>query len=150
MLGQGGWALVADGEKALFLENIGDADLPDFRIKTVEEHPLPHSNADVATDRPGRYPDPAAGRSAVEQPDYKQLERARFAAEIAALLNTAVAKGDCRELAIFAPPSILGELRKELPEAVTARLIGAFDKDYASLPTDEMETRVVSALRGTV
>ena len=64
-LEHGLWVVVADGERALFLKNEGDAKFPDLKVQREmhEENPPTHEQG---TDRPGRFNDgPSAHRSAV-------------------------------------------------------------------------------------
>ena len=77
------WVLVADGEKALFLRNDGDALYPDLTVvrKLHDENP---PTREQGTDRPGRHIDgPSAHRSAVEDTDWHRVAKERFADEIA-------------------------------------------------------------------
>ncbi|MGO4843498.1 host attachment protein, partial [Rhizobiaceae sp. 2RAB30] len=55
-LKRGTWVLVADGEKALFLKNSGDAVNPNLDVarKMNEENP---PTREQGSDRPGRYSD---------------------------------------------------------------------------------------------
>src|SRR5690348_201438 len=69
-LKHGIWVLVADGEKALFLRNEGDAEYPNLQVvrELHEENP---ATRDQGTDRPGRLSDgPSAHRSAVADTDW--------------------------------------------------------------------------------
>lgn len=147
MIGNGGWALVADGEKALFLENRGDADLPDLRIIRVEENPL-DENRDVYSDDEGRRVDNhgTGQRSAMERTDYKRIEKERFATEIAGILTRALRRGALKELAVIAPPQALGALRSDLSKEVAAKVVAEVPKDYAHLPTDQLEAQVTAVL----
>ena len=38
---KGDWVVVCDGKKALILENVGDATVPDQHTREVKEHPAP-------------------------------------------------------------------------------------------------------------
>lgn len=147
MLKNNGWVLVADGEKALFFENVGDQTAPDLRVVRVAEHELPHDDASVASDRPGRFLDTEHGKSAVDHPDYKRLERERFAFKINDILERAVRRTKCVELVVIAPPSVLGALRRAFSKSVLDRLTHEMAKDFTKLPTDELEARVLASLR---
>ena len=81
------WVVVADGERALFLQNEGDAIHPNLEVvrELSEENP---PTREQGTDRPGRYHDgPSAHRSAVEDTDWHRIAKERFAEEIAEKLS---------------------------------------------------------------
>ena len=70
-LKHGIWVVVADGEKALFLENKGDGLYPDFVVvqEFAEENPPAREQG---SDRPGRFNDgPSPHRSAVADTDWR-------------------------------------------------------------------------------
>ena len=76
-LRHGMWVLVADGEKALFLRNQGDAQYPNLEVvrELHEENP---PTREQGTDRPGRFNDgPTVHRSAVADMDRQGLARPR-------------------------------------------------------------------------
>ena len=82
-LKHGIWVVVADGEKALFLRNEGDATYPNLEVvrEVREENP---PTREQGTDRPGRFNDgPSAHKSAVADTDWHRVEKERFADEIA-------------------------------------------------------------------
>ena len=139
VLNHGAWALVADGRRALFLCNHGDADLIDLRVLSarVETNPAAH---EWATDRPGRVFSPAgARRGAVEETDWHEHEEERFVRAVAETLNDAAESGEMTEFVIVAPPKALGELRKSLSEKTRTRLVGELDKDLTRHPLAEIE-----------
>ena len=82
-LKHGLWLVVADGEKALFLQNEGDATYPNFEVVREMEQENPPTR-EQGSDRPGRFNDgPSAHRSAVADTDWHQVGKVRFADEIA-------------------------------------------------------------------
>ena len=81
-----GWIVVADGEKALFLCNHGDEKLSDLRVLRAEEHDTP-PNREQAANRPARFNDgPSVQRSAVDDTDWHELPKQRFAWQLANIL----------------------------------------------------------------
>ncbi len=52
-LRNGTWVLVADGEKALFLVNDGDAEIPVLNVTREEHQENPH-DIEQSANRPGR------------------------------------------------------------------------------------------------
>lgn len=133
------WIVVGDGERALFMENRGNPDHPDFHVLRTMSHENPPTS-EQGTDRPGRYNDgPNAHRSAVEETDWHQIEKDRFAHEIADRLYKAAHRGDYDNLVIVAPPRVLGELRSAIHEEVSDRLVGTVDKTLTGHPIAEIE-----------
>jgi len=107
---------VGDGRKALFLRNEGDEKFAKFVTEGVladENKPSPH---DQGTDEPGRGFARAntSRRSAMESTDRHDIEKHRFAQEVAAALDRLVREGAVRALVIVAPPRTLVDLRKAL------------------------------------
>ncbi|MEX6506268.1 host attachment family protein [Jiella sp. M17.18] len=135
------WILVADGEKALFLENAGDATLPNFQVRRVEEHDNP-PDREQGADRPGRMSDDTTGshRSAVADTDWHVIEKDRFAKEIADILYKMAHRGRFERIVIVAPPHILGDLRQEIHKEVADKVVGEVAKTLTNHPVDKIET----------
>ena len=133
------WVVVANGEKALFLRNEGDNEhlnLEVFREEEIDNPP----NREQAANRRGRQSDStSARRHAYEDTDWKQLGKERFAKDLAEILYKRAHANKFSKLVIAADPSTLGELRKELHQAVMDKVIGEVDKDLTNHPMDEME-----------
>lgn len=99
--------LVGDGQKALFLRNIGNP----RRVSLVVEEILQRDNPptrEQGADRPGRI---SAGvgvaRSAMEEADWHLIAKERFAAELSEALYRHVHANRFEKLVIIAPPKIL-------------------------------------------
>jgi protein required for attachment to host cells len=133
------WVVVGDGEKALFFRNEGDALHPNLEVVDVLEHENP-ATRDQGTDQPGRsHSSLGARRSALDETNWHQLEKHRFAKEIASALYTAAHKGRYSKLIIVAPPMTLGDLRKEMHAEVSDRVVGEVHKTLTSMPAHEIE-----------
>ena len=138
-LAHGAWVFVGDGRKALFLVNDGDEKFPNLRRLAVEEHPNPPTH-EQGTDAPGRaFASVGSGRSAVEETDWHELEKERFAASIAHRINSAAHAGAFKHLVVVAPPRILGDLRQEFSKEAQARIAAEVDKDLTNHPIIEIE-----------
>lgn len=138
------WVLVADGEKALFFENKGTRNTPDFRVvrEMAQENP---ATRDQGTSPPGRLNDPGPGhKSAIEQTDWHRLAEERFAKDAAELLYRYATDKRYSQIVLCAAPRILGELRKELHSMVTDRVIGEVPKTLTNHPVNQIE-RILSA-----
>ena len=123
--------LVADGEKALFFRNQGDADFPNLILEQKQQHENP-ADRDQKSDEPGRvFSSIGHRRSAYEEADYHKLEEDRFAAETAELLKQRALRNDFDSLIVVAPPKTLGELRKHYHKEVEKRMTGEIAKPGA-------------------
>lgn len=146
-LPKGAWVIVADGEKALFLKNVGDDQDMNLSVHHKEEQENPPAG-DWATDRPGRMHDgPSVHSSAVADTDWHQLEKERFASDLAAQLYKAAHKGAFDALAIIAGRVVLSQMRKEMHEEVSSRVILEVPKVLTNHPMDEIETHLARALQ---
>jgi len=135
---------VGDGRKALFLRNAGDATLPNFKVERVftDEDPPTHEQG---TDRPGRAFKRAGTnlRSAVETTDWHELEKERFAANVAAALERLVRAEKVKKIVVVAPPRTLAELRHAFHADVKNRIVAEIDKDLTKHPIWEIEKHLV-------
>ena len=144
-LKHGLWVLVADGEKALFMRNEGDAKFPNFQIirELTQENP---STREQGSDRPGRFHDgPSAHKSAVADTDWHKVGKLRFADEIAERLYKAAHRGDFEHIIIAAPPLVLGELRKKMHQEVAERVVGEIPKTLTNQPVYDIEKMLLAA-----
>lgn len=135
------WVVVADGEKALFLRNAGDATYPNLEVvrEMHEENP---PSREQGADRPGRMNDGGAGgahRSAVEDTDWHRIAKERFADEVAERLYKMAHRGDFDEIIIAAPPLVLGEMRKKMHKEVEQRVVGEVAKTLTGHAIPDIE-----------
>jgi protein required for attachment to host cells len=145
-LPQGTWVLVADGEKALFLENLTDDADPNLRVWR-EEHQDNPPDREQGTDRPGRFHDGGPGqKSAFAETDWHRLGKERFAQELADRLYLFAHRGAFERLVIVAPPRVLGDLRGKLHKAVADRVVAEIPKTLTNHPVAEIEALVAGAL----
>ena len=135
----GTWVLIADGEKALFLENIGDEQDMHLQVIRKEEHENPQTS-DQGTDRPGRFNDgPSVHRSGVDDADWHALEKHRFAKELAEMLYARAYAGKFDRIVLVASPRVLGDLRSELHGEVTDRVVAEIPKTHTNEPILDIE-----------
>ena len=138
-LDAGTWVLIADGEKALFLENIGDAQDMHLEVlrKVEQENP---ETSEQGTDKPGRFNDgPSVQRSAVQETDWHALEKQRFAKDLAQILYKAAHANKFDKIVLVAAPKVLGDLRAELHSEVSDRVIAEISKTVTNEPLIEIE-----------
>ncbi|KZY03383.1 MULTISPECIES: host attachment family protein [unclassified Sulfitobacter] len=145
-LKNGTWVLIADGEKALILENQTDGEDPFLEVVRKEEQENP-PNREQAANRRGRFNDgPSVHRSAVDDTDWHQLAKDRFAGELADILYKQAHKGNFDSIVLVADPGTLGELRSELHQEVSDKVIGEVPKTLTNHPIDDIEKIVKSEL----
>lgn len=137
--------LVADGRKSLFLRNEGDATYPNLVVEHAVEDNNP-SDGDQKSDHAGRASSTVGGgQNSMEEVDFHQQEKDRFAIDTAELLKKRALANDFESLIIVAPPQTLGELRKHYHSEVSARLSGELDKDLTGHPIDQIEKALQAA-----
>ena len=136
------WVVVCDGRKWLILENKGDAQF--LNLVTREERTGDNPpTREQGTDRPGRTHFSAGGaRSAVGQTDWHDQAEQDFLTALARHLDKAVQAGGVRGIVLVASPRALGMIRPQLSAAVAKLVRGEVDKDYVSIPVDQIEKRL--------
>lgn len=140
------WVVVADGEKAMFLRNDGGAVTPSLTVERVEQQDNPAQGEQVS-DRPGRRADHGQGqRSAMEEPDWHQLAKERFAADLADILKRMVQRGRFKRMVLVAPPRILGEMRDQLHVTVSDTIVAQIPKTLTGHPVPELQKVVIGDL----
>ncbi len=133
------WVIVADGEKALFLVNRGDEIDMNLEVLRKDQQDNPPAR-EWAENRPGRFNDgPSVHRSAVDDTDWHQLEKERFAADLAEKLYHFAHDGKFDKLVIIASRVALSELRDQMHQEVRDRLILDTPKVLTNHPIDEIE-----------
>ena len=131
--------LVADGRKSLFLRNEGDEEFLNLVVEDQRAH-ADLEDRDLKSDAPGRAMNVVGGgRSAMDEPNYHQMEEDRFAKDTAGLLSKRVERGGIEQLVVVAPPRTLGELRQHYGKAVEAKIVAEVDKDLVNHPIDQLE-----------
>ena len=145
-LKEGTWVVVTDSEKALFLRNLTDHQDPHLEVMQTEEQDNP-SDIEQSANRPGRMPDTGAGqRSAMDDTDWHELQKERFAADLSDMLYDAAHKGEFKHLVLVAAPKILGHLRDDMHKEVTDKVVSEIPKNLANHPIPEIEKLVKKEL----
>ena len=138
-LSQGTMIVVTDSEKALFMVNLTDHENPNFDIVRKDEEANPPDREQSANKR-GRVGESAQpGRHAYADTDFHELQKERFAADLAEKLYKMAHAGRFEKLVIVAPPQVLGVLRDEMHQEVTSKVIAEIDKTLTGHPLDEIE-----------
>ncbi|EAQ04545.1 hypothetical protein OB2597_04665 [Pseudooceanicola batsensis HTCC2597] len=141
-----GWVLIADGEKALFLKNITDEENPNLEVVRKEEQDNP-KDIDQSANRPGRKQDGGVQQvSAMDDTDWHELAKERFADDLADLLYKQAHKHKFEKIVLVAPPKVLGELRKKMHKEVESRVINEVPKTLTNHPINEIEDQLRAEL----
>ena len=133
------WIVVADGEKALFLRNEGDAKYPNLTVfREINDDNPP--TREQGSERPGRaFDGVGAHRSALAETDWHRIGQERFADEIAERLYKFAHRGAFGKLALVAPPAVLGDLRKKLHKEVDDKIVLEIPKTLTNHTVGEIE-----------
>ncbi len=143
----GTWVLLADGEKALFLRNDGDEQDFDLNVVRHEEQDNP-PDREQSANRPGRMPDTGAQqRSAMDDTDWHELAKERFADDLADILYRCAHRGDFEHIVLTASPRVLGELREKMHKEVAERVIMEIPKTFTNHPLDKVEGLIAQEMR---
>jgi protein required for attachment to host cells len=138
------FVLVGDGQKALFLRNVGDEKYPNLKTECVfvDDNPPTHEQG---RDRPGRAFKRAGTnlRSGVEDTDWHDLEQHRFTRQVAVAMERLVRERKVKALVVVAPPRTLADLRVAFHSDVKGRIIAEIDKDLTKHPIHEIEKHLV-------
>ena len=136
--------LVGDGQRALFLRNIGDATLPSLATQHVftDVNPPTHEQG---TDRPGRGFKRAATnrRSSMETTDWHELEKERFVSRVTSAMEQFVRAEHIKAIILVAPARTLGELRQALHADVRKRVIAEVEKDLTKHAVWDIEKHLL-------
>ena len=138
--------VVSDSEKALFLVNRTDAEDPHLDVirKDIEDNP---PDREQKANRAGMTQESASpGVRSYDETDFHELQKERFAADLADKLYKMAHAGKFDRLILVASPQILGVLRNEMHKEVSDRVIGEVDKTLTNHPVHEIEKIVSDAL----
>jgi len=138
------WALVMNSAHARIVRNLGWARDPVETANPPGELEFATENrhlSDVMSDKPGRSFASFGGgrRSAMEYNSDPLAEETRgMIREIITALEHHLRKGDFKELAIYAEPQVLGELRKMLPGPLRETVTCEETANYLQLSPHEL------------
>ncbi|AHE53803.1 host attachment family protein [Sphingomonas sanxanigenens] len=139
------YVVVADGRKALYLRNEGDAVHLNLEVVRADEQELP-ADRDIKSDAPGvSFSSAGYGRDTMQETDFHQQEEDRFAADAADRLRRWALDGRFESLVVVAPPKTLAVLRSNYHVEVERRLQGELAKDLTGHPVDRIEKILMGA-----
>ncbi len=143
-LDTGTWVLVADGAKALILENAGDHLAPNLQVVRKEGNEAPDNRGESTAGSRGKGHNAGSDTGPDEADQVRHMEEHDFAEAVAKELYAAAHRGRFERLVIVAPPKILGTLRKSLHKEVAGRVVGEVHKTLTGHPVHEIE-RIIGA-----
>jgi protein required for attachment to host cells len=121
--------LVGDGCKALLLLNEGDGLRPRLKVQQAYEDENPRTH-EQGSDKPGRaLSGTEPNRSAMEQTDWHDIKKHRFARNVAGALDRLLRELQTKRLVIVAPPRTLADLRRSFSPAVQKSIVAELAKD---------------------
>jgi protein required for attachment to host cells len=136
--------LVADGRKALFLRNKGDAQQPDIRV-TADRERQDRKDSDIKTGPAGQSPAPAGTGLAggtMQEPDFHQQEEDRFAKSLAEEINEMALASKFDSLVVVAPARTMGILRPLWHKETVSRIVGEHLKEMVGRPVADIEALI--------
>lgn len=145
-LEHGTLVVVADGNKALFLENLTDHEDPNLEVTGTEEQDNPPAREQAANKRGRVGQSGNPGGHAYSDTDWHELAEERFAEELAEMLYKKAHRGEFERLVLVAAPRALGDLRDALHQEVRDKIVAEIDKTLTNHPVDEIERIVKKEL----
>ncbi|MDQ6645740.1 MAG: host attachment family protein [Pseudomonadota bacterium] len=120
------WVVVADGGKARMLRNTGgEGDA----LSLTQDRALEAKDMDV--EGPAGHQPPETSGS--------YMDEATFAKQLAHLLNAAALKDEFSHLVLIADPQTLGQIRPQLHQETTRRMVGELAKTFTNSPLSDIE-----------
>jgi protein required for attachment to host cells len=144
----GMWIVVADGARGLVLVNEGNALKPELKVVRVYEQDNPKTSEQGRDKPPRSFQSFSDSRSSIDTTDLHQRAEDRFVQDIVADLVKEHDAGAFKEFVLVAPPVALGEMRKAIPNGLSAALVFSLDKDLTSHTVPDITAAVAKALEG--
>lgn len=144
------WILIADaGSCRIYETDEAMESLTELRALFNERIHL--ETKDLVSDQRGASQAfPGGSRTSLDRhTDPHEVERVRFAKEIAALLEHTPASETPGGIVIAAPPRFLGDLRAALSEHTLRRVIATVHHDFVKTPLQELPERLRAHLPKT-
>lgn len=138
------WVVVANAARARVLEETDEPGVYVHRADLV--HPASRlKGSALSDDRPGHVGGPGHGPGgAAYEPktNPREREHARFAQELAAMLDEGVLARRCAGIVLVASNPFLGHLEAELHEHTRRAVLRTVPADYTGLHEDEIARRI--------
>lgn len=145
-LENGTMVVVTDSEKALFMVNLTDGEDPNLEVVRKDEEANP-PDREQSANRRGRVQESAgSGVSAYQETDFHELQKDRFASDLADKLYKMAHAGRFEKLVIVASPQVLGVLRGAIHKEVSDKIVAEIPKTLTNHPMREIERIVKDEL----
>lgn len=122
----GAWIVVADGAGARLFQNMGKG----ATVSLAQQELLGPDN--LSDDGP-------SGKRPPEQSE-RANDEATFAKQLAHWLNAAALKNEFSDLVLMADPQTLGQLRPQLHNETTRRIIKEIAKTFTNAPLEDIQS----------
>jgi protein required for attachment to host cells len=129
--------IVADGQRHLILENVGQAVTWDLVVHASSETTM-QSTGELGAERPGRYPIADGRRTTVEQTDWKAIDKASFSKDLARQINEEIERSPQLNLVLMMDAKTLGHVRQHLSPASQKSVLQDVTGDYVHRPIEEI------------
>ena len=120
------WIVVADGGKARMLRNVGEG----MKLSLKQDELLNAQEMEIEGGPSGHQPPETAG---------SYIDEATFAKQLAHRLNAAALKDEFEHLVLIADPQTLGQIRPQLHQEATRRMVGELAKTLTNSPLSDIE-----------
>ncbi len=138
------WVVVANAARARLFEDAGEAGGLKALVDMVHTQSRQKGIA-LAGDRPGHVEGQGHGLGSaayVPRTDAREREHDRFAREVAAALDDAVAAGRCAGIVLVASNPFLGHLKAHLGAQAAKAVLRTVASDYTTLREGEIAQRL--------
>ncbi len=136
------WILIANSKEAFLLENTG----PGHGLRKLEGKTWSWQPGPDYSDQPGRsFDSHGQGRHKME-PHQGGDDEVDFSKKLMGDLAGEYRKESFDRLILCAPPSMLGKLRKELPDELAQVIAAELDKDLVPIPKADLPTHFETVL----
>ncbi|MEP7184412.1 MAG: host attachment family protein [Rhodanobacter sp.] len=127
----GTWVIVADGGKARMLHNVGG----EGNALSLKQDQVLDAQ-DMQVEGPSGHQPPETSGSYIDE--------ATFAKQLAHRLNAAALKNEFSHIILVADPQTLGQIRPQLHQEVTQRMVGELAKTFTNSPLSDIERALQS------
>lgn len=136
------WVLTANAGRARLFANVDNRRR--FQLIREFDHPASRKkDQELVTDRDGRYRSMGDKLNAFEAPtEPKEVEAARFAEELAQVLDYGRTTNQYERLIVAASPHFLGLLKTNLDPQVQRRVSRTIDKDFTGVDADQLPQKL--------
>ncbi len=132
------WMVLMDDSKGRFITRDPDSgSLYQFHCMT-HDHP---SDTEHGDDRPGRDFESMGGARHAYEPktDWHTAQKEVFVKEVLEYLTKANSNHEFDEVYVFAPPKMIGFLRKDMPSHLASKITKEIHKDIVRYTLEELE-----------